>query len=100
MLGEVAGADVVVVNPTHIAVALRYSDGDAAPRVVAKGADKIAAKIRKEAYRHGVLVTRDVPLARTLYRRCKVGGYVPAALYEAVAVVLALAYRRYGKVAA
>jgi flagellar biosynthesis protein FlhB len=100
MLGEVAAADVVVVNPTHIAVALRYGDGDAAPRVVAKGADRIAAKIRKEAYRHGVLVTRDVPLARTLYRRCKVGSYVPAALYEAVAVVLALAYRRYGKVAA
>ena len=100
MIGEVATADVVIVNPTHIAVALRYGEGDAAPRVVAKGADRIAAKIRREAYRHGVLVTRDVTLARTLYRRCKVGAYVPAALYEAVAVVLALAYRRYGKVAA
>jgi flagellar biosynthetic protein FlhB len=61
---------------------------------VAKGADRLAAKIRRTAYRHGVLVTEDKPLARALYRRCKVGGFVPAALYEAVAVVLAAAYRR------
>ena len=100
MLGDVATADVVITNPTHFAVALRYADGDPAPRVVAKGADKIAAKIRAEAYRNGVLVTRDVPLARALYRRCKVGSFVPAALFEAVAVVLALAYRRYGRIAA
>ncbi len=100
MLGAVAGADVVVTNPTHFAVALAYADGDAAPRVVAKGTDRIAAKIRAEAYRNGVLVTENRPLARALYRRCKVGSFVPAALYEAVAIVLALAYRRYGMVAA
>jgi flagellar biosynthesis protein FlhB len=100
MLRDVALADVVVTNPTHLAVALRYAEGDAAPKIVAKGADKIAAKIRAEAYRNGVVVTEDKPLARALYRRCKVGQHVPAALYEAVAVVLALAYRRYGKVAA
>jgi flagellar biosynthesis protein FlhB len=100
MLGNVAGADVVVTNPTHIAVALRYSAADGAPVVIAKGADHLAAKIRKEAYRHGVPVTRDVPLARALYRRCKVGQHVPAALYEAVAVILALAYRRRGLVPA
>lgn len=98
MLGSVASADVVVTNPTHIAIALRYGPDDGAPRVVARGADRLAAKIRKEAYRHGVPVTRDVPLARALYRQCKVGQHVPAALYEAVATVLAFAYRRRGLV--
>lgn len=96
MLRDVAAADVVVTNPTHLAVALRYRDGEPAPRVVAKGADRIAAKIRKIAHRNGILVTEDKPLARALYRRCKLGAYVPGALYEAVAVVLAVAYRRYG----
>ncbi|HVL99742.1 MAG TPA: EscU/YscU/HrcU family type III secretion system export apparatus switch protein [Egibacteraceae bacterium] len=100
MLRDVATADVVVTNPTHLAVALRYADGEAAPRVVARGADRLAAKIRAEAYRHGVTVTEDRPLARALFRRCKAGQYVPAALYEAVAVVLALAYRRRGIVPA
>lgn len=100
MLRDVALADVVITNPTHFAVALRYADGEGAPRVVAKGADKLAAKIRGLAHRHGVLVTENKPLARALYRRCKVGHYVPAALYEAVAVVLAVAYRRRGRVAA
>lgn len=97
MLQEVTTADVVVTNPTHIAVALRYGADDPAPRVVAKGTDRIAARIRQIAHRHGVTVTEDKPLARSLYRRCKLDGYVPAALYEAVAVVLALAYRRSGK---
>lgn len=100
MLREVATADVVVTNPTHLAIALRYSDGDAAPRVVAKGADHLAAKVRKIAYRSGVQVIEDKPLARALYRRVKIGGYVPAVLFEAVAIVLATAYRRYGKVMA
>jgi flagellar biosynthesis protein FlhB len=94
MLSDIGSADVVVVNPTHIAIALRYAEGDAAPRVIAKGADHLAAKIRKEAYRVGIPVTQDVPLARTLYKQCKVGQHVPAPLYDAVAVVLAFAYRR------
>ncbi|MBW3657191.1 MAG: EscU/YscU/HrcU family type III secretion system export apparatus switch protein [Actinobacteria bacterium] len=97
MLRDVMTADVVVTNPTHFAVALRYADGDAAPRVVAKGADHVAAKIRAAAHKHGVLVTEHKPLARSLYRTCKVGQFVPAALYEAVAVVLATAYRRRGR---
>lgn len=96
MIRDVATADVVVTNPTHLAVALAYDPGDPAPRVMAKGADKLAERIRKEAYRNGVLVTEDKPLARELYRRVKVGKQIPAALYEAVAVVLALAYRRRG----
>ena len=96
MLRDVASADVIVTNPTHLAVALRYAEGEPAPRVVAKGADNVAAKIRKIAHRNGILVTENKPLARALYRRCKLGAYVPGALYEAVAVVLAVAYRRYG----
>ena len=97
MLRDVATADVVVTNPTHLAVALRYVDGEPAPRVVAKGADHVAAKIRTLARRHGILVTEDKPLARSLYRTCKVGQHVPVALYEAVAMVLAVAYRRRGR---
>jgi flagellar biosynthesis protein FlhB len=94
MLRDLAGADVVVVNPTHVAVALRYGEGDAAPRVVARGADHLARRIRREAHRIGIPVRQDVPLARALYRQCRLGQHVPAALYEAVAVVLAAAYRQ------
>lgn len=94
MIFDVAQADVVIVNPTHFAVALKYKMGEPAPRVVAKGMGRFALKIRATAYRHGVLVQQDPPLARAIYRSSKLGGYVPSALYEAVAVVLAAAYRR------
>jgi flagellar biosynthesis protein FlhB len=94
MLGEVAKADVVIMNPTHYAVALVYTDGDLAPKVVAKGRDFLALKIRAIAHRHGVLVQVDPPLARALHRQCKVDQFVPAALYEAVAVIIATAFRR------
>jgi flagellar biosynthesis protein FlhB len=97
MLRDVATADVLVTNPTHLVVALRYDPAEGAPRVIAKGADKVADKIKAIARRHGVPVTQDVPLARALYRHCRVGVHVPAALYEAVAVVLAAAYRRTGR---
>ena len=94
MIIEVGSADVVVVNPVRLAVALRYNDAESAPRVVARGAGSFARQIRSEAYRHGVPVRHDPPLARALYRRCRVGQYVPAELFEAVAVVLAAVYRR------
>lgn len=94
MIFDVAQADVVIVNPTHFAVALKYKMGEPAPRVVAKGMGRLALKIRATAYRHGVLVQSDPPLARAIYRSSKLGGYVPSALFEAVAVVLATAYRR------
>lgn len=100
MLRDVAGADVVVTNPTHLAVALRYRQGDPAPAVVAKGADHLAGKIRAIAYRHGVQVIEDKPLARALHQQVRVGGRVPSVLFEAVAVVLATAYRRSGRVLA
>lgn len=96
MLRDVATADVLVTNPTHLVVALRYDPAEGAPRVIAKGADVLADKLKVIARRHGVPITPDLPLARALYRTCKVGTHVPTALYEAVAVVLALAYRRTG----
>lgn len=97
MLHDVATADVVIANPTHLVVALRYDPGEGAPRVLAKGADHLADKLKTIARRHGVPITTNVPLARALYRQCRVGQHVPAALYQAVAVVLAAAYRRTGR---
>ncbi len=91
---NVATADVIVTNPTHFAVALKYEKPDPAPRVVAKGTDRKAKKIRRLAIRHGVPIIEHRPLARSLYRQVKVGKLIPASLYEAAAVVLAEAYRR------
>jgi flagellar biosynthesis protein FlhB len=90
----VATADVVVVNPTHYAVALRYDDKtDAAPVVVAKGVDEQAEKIREVARHKSVPVLSRPPLARALYKHVKEGRAVPANLYRAVAEVLAYVYR-------
>jgi flagellar biosynthetic protein FlhB len=89
MLAAVANADVVLVNPTHVAVALRYQPGRGAPRVVAKGAGAVAAKIRERARENRVPLVEDRPLARTLYRVCELGEEVPAELYMAVARILA-----------
>ena len=89
MMADVATADVVLVNPTHVAVALKYESGTGAPRVVAKGAGVIAARIRAEAEEHRVPMVADVPLARALYAACDVGQEIPVDLYDAVAKVLA-----------
>lgn len=94
---NVATAHVVVTNPTHFAVALAYEPPEPAPRVVAKGTDRHARQIRKMAARHGVPVIENRPLARSLFQRVKVGGFVPNALFEATAIVLAEAYRRSGR---
>lgn len=94
MMAAVKKADVIVTNPTHIAVALVYDrDNHKAPKVVAKGADFIAQKIKKIAAEAGVPMVENVPLARTLYKTVKVGQYIPRALYQAVAEVLAYVYR-------
>jgi flagellar biosynthesis protein FlhB len=85
MMAEVGEADVVLVNPTHVAVALRYDPAKGAPRVVAKGAGAMAARIREEADRHRVPMVADVPLARTLHGACELGQEIPAELYAAVA---------------
>jgi flagellar biosynthetic protein FlhB len=92
MMAAVAVSSVVVVNPTHIAVALEYRPELGAPRVVAKGQGFIAARIREEAEKHNVPIVRDVPLARTLNAACKVGQAIPADLYEAVARLLAFVF--------
>ena len=94
MIANTATADVVVTNPTHLAIALKYEAEEPAPKVVAKGADSLARKIRRTARRNGVPVIEDKPLARTLFRKVKVGHYIPSALFEAVAMLLAAAYRR------
>ena len=94
MLKAVATADVVVTNPTHFAVALKYDDGAmGAPRVVAKGADLLAARIRELAVEAGVPLLESPPLARALYRHVELEQEIPAALYAAVAQVLAWVYQ-------
>ena len=92
MMAAVAVSSVVVVNPTHIAVALEYRPELGAPRVVAKGQGFIAQRIREEAEKHDVPIVRDVPLARTLHSACKLGQAIPADLYEAVARLLAFVF--------
>ena len=89
MLARVADADVVLVNPTHLAIALKYQRGAGAPRVVAKGSGGTALKIRELAQEHRIPVVEDKPLARTLYRVCELEEEIPAELYLAVARILA-----------
>ncbi|MFZ4811069.1 MAG: EscU/YscU/HrcU family type III secretion system export apparatus switch protein [Ilumatobacteraceae bacterium] len=96
MMREVAGATVVVTNPTHVAIALRYDGSGSAPRVVAAGVGSVAARIKERAIDAGVPVVEAKPLARALWRACEVGDEIPAALYEAVAMVLAFIRRLRG----
>jgi len=94
MMNQVPGADVVLTNPTHLAVALAYRMEEMeAPEVVAKGAGRIAERIKETAREHGVPVIEDKPLAQALYRSVEVGQSIPAELYEAVATILAHVYR-------
>ena len=95
---EVPRADALVVNPTHVAIALRYrKDEGGAPRVTAKGKGALAEYMRDLARENAVPIVQDVPLARLLYRKVKVGREVPAATYKAVAAVLAFVYRLTGR---
>jgi flagellar biosynthetic protein FlhB len=94
MMADVPQADVVLVNPTHVAVALRYESDKGAPRVVAKGAGVIATKIRERAQQARVPLVQDIPLARALHGACEVGQEIPAELYQAVAQVLAYVLSR------
>jgi flagellar biosynthetic protein FlhB len=100
MLDAVKDAALVITNPTHYAVALGYDEAsDPAPRVLAKGVDAIAARIRERAREYGVPIVEKPALARLLHRECEIGRHIPAALYEAVAEVLAfvLALKRRGR---
>ncbi|MFC4103551.1 flagellar biosynthesis protein FlhB [Paenibacillus xanthanilyticus] len=98
MMSDVPKADVVITNPTHYAVALRY-DGTKmeAPTIVAKGADYVALRIREIAKNNGVVTMENKPLARALYARAEIGENVPADLFQAVAEVLAYVYRLKGR---
>jgi flagellar biosynthesis protein FlhB len=98
MLAEVPGADVVITNPTHLAVALKFRPEEMpAPKVVAIGADYIAERIRDAAREHGVPILENKPLAQALYKLTDLGDFVPVDLYRAVAEVLAYVYRLKGK---
>jgi flagellar biosynthetic protein FlhB len=94
MMSNVPTADVVVTNPTHFAVALKYADnGRGAPRVVAKGTDEVAAKIREIAKENKVTLMEAPALARALYKHTDIDDEIPEALYSAVAEVLAYVYQ-------
>jgi flagellar biosynthetic protein FlhB len=93
MMSEVPKADIVVTNPTHFAVALKYVDSMRAPRVVAKGTDGVAERIREIAKENKVAILEAPPLTRSLYKYTRLGDEIPAGLYTAVAEVLAWVYQ-------
>jgi flagellar biosynthetic protein FlhB len=97
MMAAVPEADVVITNPTHFAVALRYARDLPAPQVVAKGADHVALRIREVAREAGVMVLEDPPLARSLHAAAEVGDFIPAESFAAVAEILAYVYRVTGR---
>lgn len=94
MMKDVPTADVVITNPTHYAIALKYDLGNAsAPKVVAKGVDEVAQRIKKIAVENGVPLHEDRPLARALYKACEIGDEIPAELFKAVAQILAYVFK-------
>lgn len=94
MMSSVPQADVVVTNPTHLAIALKYNQSKMkAPIILAKGERKVAEEIRRIAEEHEISIVRNEPLARTLYRSTKVNQEIPSELYQAVAEVLAYVYK-------
>jgi flagellar biosynthetic protein FlhB len=97
MMDDVPMADVVVTNPTHYAVALRYDGDKLAPEVVAKGKDLIAFQIRKIAEENGVPVVPDPPLARGLHKAVEIGHQIPEEFFQTVAQLLAFVYRVAGR---
>ena len=94
MMEQVPEATVVITNPTHLAVALKFDAASmSAPQVVAKGAGYVAERIRALAAEHGVPIVEQKPLARSLFKGVDIGAYIPADLYQAVAEILAYVYR-------
>lgn len=94
LIQAVPDTDVVIVNPTHVAIALKYKSGMSAPKVVAKGLRKRALRIREIASKNNIPVIQEAPLARALYRKCKAGGFIPGDYFRAVAVILARLQRQ------
>jgi len=99
MMADVPDATVVITNPTHYSIALTYDGTDAAvPKLVAKGVDHIARKIREIAKENDVAIVESPPLARTLYAQVEIGDYIPVSLYEPVAVIITQVLRQSGKI--
>lgn len=98
MMQELPTADVVITNPTHFAVALKYSQGMAAPKVIAKGQDYVALKIREAAKENKIILYEDKPLARALYYNVEIGQEIPGDMFQAVAEVLAYVYKLKNKI--
>jgi flagellar biosynthetic protein FlhB len=92
MMESVPEATVVVTNPTHFAVALKYEDGMEAPEVLAKGADYIAKKIKEKAEENNIPIVENKNIARMLYKNVEIGEHIPVELYQAVAEILAALY--------
>ena len=93
MMKEVPKADVIITNPTHLAIALQYKKGMIAPLVLAKGQDLVADRIKQIAREHRIIIVENKLVARALYESVEVGGTVPSELYQAVAEILAYVYR-------
>lgn len=93
MMQDVPKADVIITNPTHLAIAIQYEEGMTAPKVIAKGKDKIAENIKKIAIQNQIPTVENKPLAQALYRTVEIGDLVPQELYQAVAEVLAFIYQ-------
>lgn len=98
MMADIPKADVVITNPTHIAVVLKYSENLPAPQLVAKGADLVAEKIKEIARQHNIPIVENKPLARTIFKTLKIGQVIPRELFVAVAEVLAYVFRLRKKV--
>ncbi|MFD1360354.1 flagellar biosynthesis protein FlhB [Lentibacillus salinarum] len=99
MMSDVPSADVVITNPTHYAIAVKYDETEAsAPFIVAKGADRIALKIKEVAQANDVMTVENRPLARELYDTIEIGDVIPEVFYKAVAEILAYVYRLERKV--
>ena len=98
MMQDVPKADVVITNPTHLAVAIKYDAEKAkAPVVLAKGEDYLAQKIREKAKENGIEIVENKPLARMLYANVEIGEEIPPELYQAVAEILAMVYNMKNK---
>ena len=98
MMEAVPDATVVITNPTHLAIALKYEEGMRAPTVVAKGAGFVAQTIKSIAIENGIPLVENKPLARTMFKSAEIGDFIPAELYRAVAEILAYVYRLKGYV--
>lgn len=93
MMAEIPKADVIITNPTHIAVVLKYSDNLPAPQIIAMGADFVAEKIKELGRQHNIPIVENKPLARTIFKTLKIGQVIPRELFVAVAEVLSYVYR-------